>query len=1004
MLQVNHPHIRIKLINETNTKQTGRKYTTTTLGMKLRTRIGFWNIRTLLEPSRLAQVHREMIHYKISILGLSEVRWSDSGEHSMSDGSVFLYSGKPAGEARANGVGILLDKNTRMGLITWNPISDRLISVRLKTKVRNFSIVQCYAPTEAARDEDKDAFYEQLHSVVRAIPKGDVIFLSGDLNAKIGADNAGYEDIMGKHAPGHMNDNGERFLEFCRAYDLIVGGSLFPHRDCHKVTWVSPDSRTQNQIDHMAISKMWRGSLLDVRNRRGADVHSDHHLVLAEMRMKVASTKSVHAKASRKFNISRLADKTTHLQFKEALNRRYMDLDHQADFDLDTTWNRLKEVYVTTCEETLGYRETNSRKEWISDVTWDTIQVRRSIKGMLNKATTTAERQHLGAQMKLQDNLVKKSARRDKRAWAQDLAEQAQIASDCHNTRALYQVTRKLANKSLSGEHPIKSKDGEILATEDAQINRWREHFQEVLNTRTNANFVTDENITPPLKMNTNAPSKAEIKLAIKKLKNGKAAGSDGLPAEIFKADPETSSDILHKMITSIWQTEDAPTEWKEGVIIKLHKKGDKKDCNNYRGLTLLNTASKVLTLILLRRLTDSLEPTIRNEQAGFRPRKSCVDQINTLRIIIEQSAEWRSPLYLLFVDFEKAFDTVDRNVIWEVLKHNGVPQKIINVTRSLYLNATCRIKHRGKLSERFSVTSGVKQGCALSPLLFILVIDYIMKAVNQQPRGIRWNLYTRLEDLDYADDLCLLSHTYNEMQAKLDLLEHNAANTGLKINIRKTQEMRMGGRSIQPLTLNNTAVETTVKFCYLGSVLTPEGGAIEDVTARIRKAGHAFGLLKIFWNSPHIKRRTKINVFNSSVKSILLYACETWKVTTAITARIQTFVNKCLRRILKIHWPEVITNITLWRLTNQEPVAQEIMKRKWKWIGHTLRKPNNDITREALEWNPQGQRRAGRPRTTWKRTVENEARKRGKSWNEVKCLAPNRTRWRCFVEALCSS
>jgi len=118
-------------------------------------------------------------------------------------------------------------------------------------------------------------------------------------------------------------------------------------------------------------------------------------------------------------------------------------------------------------------------------------------------------------------------------------------------------------------------------------------------------------------------------------------------------------------------------------------------------------------------------------------------------------------------------------------------------------------------------------------------------------------------------------------------------------------------------------------------------------------------------------------------------------------TWRLQTFVNRCLRRILNIHWPEVISNEELWR-TEETEASTQIKRRKWNWIGHTLREGNEAIEREALDWNPQGQRRRGRPRHTWRRSVHNEALEKGKSWNEVKRMDGNGTRWRCFVDALC--
>ena len=108
----------------------------------------------------------------------------------------------------------------------------------------------------------------------------------GDMNAKIGVNNEGLEHVIGKHGLDETNENGERFINLCASQEMVIGGTLFPHKRCHKVTWVSPDQKTENQIDHVAISKKFRRSLTDVRSKRGADVGSDHHLVVAEFKLK----------------------------------------------------------------------------------------------------------------------------------------------------------------------------------------------------------------------------------------------------------------------------------------------------------------------------------------------------------------------------------------------------------------------------------------------------------------------------------------------------------------------------------------------------------------------------------------------------------------------------------------------------------------------------------------------------------------------------------------------
>ena len=151
--------------------------------------------------------------------------------------------------------------------------------------------------------------------------------------------------------------------------------------------------------------------------------------------------------------------------------------------------------------------------------------------------------------------------------------------------------------------------------------------------------------------------------------------------------------------------------------------------------------------------------------------------------------------------------------------------------------------------------------------------------------------------------------------------------------------------------------------------------------------------------------RKTKMRIFNSSVKSVLLYiySSETWRITKHAVNKIQTFVNRCLRRIMNVKWSDKVSNNTLWTKTNQLSAEIEIKRRKWRWIGHTLRKPTFSITRQALTWNPQGKRKRGQPRNTWRRDMESEVRKMGYTWQEIVTLAQRRIRWRALIDGPCS-
>ena len=205
------------------------------------------------------------------------------------------------------------------------------------------------------------------------------------------------------------------------------------------------------------------------------------------------------------------------------------------------------------------------------------------------------------------------------------------------------------------------------------------------------------------------------------------------------------------------------------------------------------------------------------------------------------------------------------------------------------------------------------------------------------------------------------------------------------------------------PIESSGQQLEEVEGFTYLGSNVDGEGGTERDVTARINKARMSYGMLGNIWREGTISLRTKLQIFNANIKSLLLYGAETWKLTKGIVQKVQAFINNCLRRLCNIRWPQKITNEELWKKTHQTPVIQEIRMRKWRWIGHTLSKPRNNITRQALKWNPQGKRKRGRPRNTWRRDTLAEMERRGYGWQHLEKVAQDRSKWRSIVSGLCS-
>jgi hypothetical protein len=191
---------------------------------------------------------------------------------------------------------------------------------------------------------------------------------------------------------------------------------------------------------------------------------------------------------------------------------------------------------------------------------------------------------------------------------------------------------------------------------------------------------------------------------------------------------------------------------------------------------------------------------------------------------------------------------------------------------------------------------------------------------------------------------------------------------------------MRIAMNNNEALCIHGETIERVTQFTYLGSIIDNTGDTEADTTARIRTAQTTFSALNKIWHSTAYSTQTKLRIFNTNVKSVLLYGCETWKNSKGITAKLQLFINKCLRKIFRIYWPDQITNKELWKRSKQLWIDLQIRKRTWGWLGQTLRKPSNVIARQALEWNHQGKRGRERPRSTRRSTVLEEPKGVNKS------------------------
>ena len=509
---------------------------------------------------------------------------------------------------------------------------------------------------------------------------------------------------------------------------------------------------------------------------------------------------------------------------------------------------------------------------------------------------------------------------------------------------------------------------------------------------------------------------------ALKKLKNFTSPGIDGISNEQLKYGSTGLTDYLVALFEKVWSTESIPDDWSKGIIITVPKKGDSSYCSNNRGITLRSTASKLLQIIILQRLHNGLEDLLRENQCGFRRNRSCIDQIYSLRCIIHNCIDYNIPLYINFIDFKAAFDSINRAFIWRALEHYGLPQKYIRVFQAFFRSTVSAVRHNGEISDWFSVKSGTGQGDIQGPPVFNFCINLaaqLAEACKALTKGaVLQRAISPAEedkvvlDTDYADDIAALDNSKEGLQETTDLLCKFSAYAGLKVNAGKTKSMAVAkNTSQQPfteecsldITVDTLPVQQVTHFTYLGVIIGSDGTIDGELSARIQKASGAFNQLSSIWNNRNILNNTKVRIYKAAVMTILLYGCEVWNTTKAQMKRFEVFHQRCLRRILRIKWFNRVRNAEVLNRARINSMETFISAMRLRWYGHVVRMPDERLPKYLLDWIPMhGKRSRGRPRKSWLSCVKDDAASftgiEDITFPTMVSMASNRKMWREMI------
>ena len=592
--------------------------------------------------------------------------------------------------------------------------------------------------------------------------------------------------------------------------------------------------------------------------------------------------------------------------------------------------------------------------------------------------------------------------------------EELKVADQKGEYNTTWKIIHELSGQARRPNPKVKKRDGSAPSSEKDFLKEWRQYFSALLN---NDNGTPSSELPSPadhdLPICEDPPTLEETKEAIKGMKCNRAPGLDcAITAEALQNGGDAMADIIHKFCVEVFTTLNPPDQWTTNIIVPLPKKGDLSCMNNYRGITLMSIAAKVYNKILLARIREHVDPILRSNQAGFRPSRSCAQQVHILRRVMEAFQSYELQLIITFIDFKKAFDSINRKAMFAILRHYGIPEKLVNAIGVLYSDSKSAVMVDGNISEPFNVTTGVLQGDVLAPFLFIIMIDYLLQnatkdndsGVLTHPRRSRRYPAKVLNDLDFADDIALLESTIPRAQEQLSRTAAAAEGIGLTISVPKTEYMTINCSSQPPLQVYGESINHVPDFKYLGSLMA---SSYKDLLRRKALAWSTFWKLERIWRSQIITIETKVRIFNTTCVTVLLYGCESWVISSEMESKINSFATSCYRIMLNIKRIDHVPNAQLYVDTNTEPLIKRVRLRQLTFLGHILRMPEDEPCMMYALYTPtHGRRRAGRQKTSYLSYVQKLLGDTDDMMQpqHIKNLALNRNQWRKYVIACCAA
>ena len=600
-----------------------------------------------------------------------------------------------------------------------------------------------------------------------SIPPGESVFLGGDLNGHVGEQQDGYEGVHGGMGYGIKNAEGESILEFGSAMDLAICNTFFKKAENHLVTYASGKSRSQ--IDYVLVRKFDRKNVSNVKVISGIECVQQHRLVIAVINIGKESKKRKMFAPRLKLRLLKCAEGRE--KFQEGLQEKAEAVSTATS--VEEKWKTMRDAWLNSAEEVCGWTKGKRKQKetwWWNDDVEEAVKMKRDKFRRWKKFGVDQDhREYLEAK-----RVSRRVIWNAKDAKCREFAEELETDNGRKN---FFKIAKQMAKDRNDITEPLCMKDenGSIKFGDDVK-EVWRKYMEKLMNEENEWDGVVD---CEPIQGPKCQLSESEFEKALTKCSSGKAAGPSGVAIEMIKASGGLGIQWMTELCNTILQEGRIPTDWTRSTLIPFYKnKGDPLECGSYRGIKLLEQTLKLYERVLEVRIRKQVN--INDMQFGFMPGKGTTDAIFITRQVQEKHLAKKKELYFAFVDLEKAFDRVPREVVRWALRVSQVDEWLVEAVMALFEEANTVIRTGAGDSNSFHVKVGVHQGSVLSPLLFAIVMDAVTEAARG---GLPWEVL-------YADDLVLMSDNEEDLMRKIAEWRGCLRSKGLKVNTGKTKVM----------------------------------------------------------------------------------------------------------------------------------------------------------------------------------------------------------------------